>query len=117
MYFKINTKCNKVGYKVFSQWQSERENKNPCAEHCSFTVDLHKIQTLETSIVDMSVESLNFWPTKLFEEIVKENGEKYPSRSLYMIASGLQRHLAENCSIIRLLNRDEPRLVLSDMMY
>ena len=45
-------------------------------EHCSFPVDLHKIQTLETSIVDMSVESLNFWLTKFFEEIVKKNGER-----------------------------------------
>ena len=68
--------ATKWAYKVFSQWQSERENKNPCAEQCSFPVDLHKIQTLETSIVDMSVESLNFWLTKFFEEIVKENGER-----------------------------------------
>ena len=73
---KSTGSATKWAYKVFSQWQSERENKNPCAEHCSFPVDLHKIQTLETSIVDMSVESLNFWLTKFFEEIVKENGER-----------------------------------------
>ena len=54
---------------------------------------MDSIQSLETNMVDMSAESLNFWPTKFVTEVCKENGERYPLRSLYSICCGLQRHL------------------------
>jgi hypothetical protein len=72
------------------------------------------VQTLDTNIANMSVETLNFWLTKFVHEVAKANGERYPVRSLYMIAAGLQRHLGECGNTIRLLNQDEARLVKSD---
>ena len=36
-----------------------------------------KIQSLDTNIVNMMAESLNFWLTK-FEEVCKEDGDRYP---------------------------------------
>ena len=69
------------------------------------------IQSLETNILEMSAEPLNFWLTKFDAEVCKENGERYPPRSLYSICCGLQRHL-ENSSgsdAIKFLNKGEPR--------
>ena len=42
--------------------------------------------------------------------MVKVNGERYPGRSLYMIAAGLQRHLAESGNAILLLSQNDRRL-------
>ena len=111
---KSTRSSTKWALKVFSEWQVARVNKNPRIEERSFKIDIDKVQTLDTNIANMSVETLNFWLTKFVQEVAKANGERYPGRSLYMIAAGLQRHLGESGNAIRLLNQDEARLVKSD---
>ena len=41
-----------------------------------FHVERDKIQSLDTNIVNMTAESLNFWLTKFVEEMCKEDGER-----------------------------------------
>ena len=41
----------------------------------------------------MTAESLNFWLIKFVEELCKENGERYPPRSLYSTSSETQGQL------------------------
>ena len=68
---KINTICHKV-----AQWQNARLNKQ-----AGFDVERDKIQSLDTNIVNMTAESLNFSLTKFVEEVCqvcKEDGERYP---------------------------------------
>ena len=54
-----------------------------------------KIQALDTNIVNMTPESLNLWLTKFVQEVCKEDGERYPPRTLYSIICRLQRHLQD----------------------
>ena len=44
-------------------------------EEVGFHVERDKIQSLDTNIVNMTAESLNFWLTKFVEEVCKEDGE------------------------------------------
>ena len=89
---KSTRSSTKWAFKVFSKWQVARVNKNPRIEEW-FKIDIDKVQTLDTNIANMSVETLNFWLTKFVQEVAKANRERYPGRRLYMIAAGLQRHL------------------------
>ena len=75
---KSTRSSTKWAFKVFSEWQIDRANKDPLKEQCSFEIDMAKVQSLGTNIVNMNVESLNFWLTKFVEEVVKVNGERYP---------------------------------------
>ena len=111
---KSTRSSTKWAFKIFSEWQIARVNKDPCIEQRSFKIDIDKVQTLDTNIANMSAETLNFWLTKFVQEMVKVNGERYPGRSLYIIVAGLQRHLGESGNAIRLVNQDEARLVKSD---
>jgi hypothetical protein len=83
---KSTRSSTKWAFKVFFRMEVARVNKNPRIEERSFKIDIDNVQTLE----------------------------RYPGRSLYMIAAGLQRHLGECGNTIRLLNQDEARLVKSD---
>ena len=61
-----------------------RANKDASLESCSFTsLDMAKIQRLDTNIVNMSAESLNLWLAKFVQEVCKGNGQRYPERTLY----------------------------------
>ena len=55
----------KWSFKVFSEWQIGRANKDPSKEQRSFEIDIGKVQSLDTNIANMNVESLNFWLTKM----------------------------------------------------
>ena len=101
----------KWSFKILVSWQSERPNKNPGLEEIGFKAEVEKIQSLETNFVNMTAESLNFWLTKFVQEICKEDGQRYPPRSLYSIICGLQRHLDEGngAEAIRLLNKEDRR--------
>jgi hypothetical protein len=102
---------NKWAFEIFSAWQSLRMNKNPCLEEQGFEVDITKVQSLDTNINNMNAESLNFWLVKFIEEVCKEDGQRYPARSLYSIVCGLERHLQEanGSEAIPLINNDERR--------
>ena len=68
----------KWSFNIFAQWQNARLNKPPANEEAGFDVERDKIQSLDTNIVNMTAESLNFWLTKFVEEVCKEDGERYP---------------------------------------
>ncbi|CAB4003470.1 Hypothetical predicted protein [Paramuricea clavata] len=105
---KSTRSSTKWAFKVFSEWQVARVNKNPRIEERSFKIDIDKVQTLDTNIANMSVETLNFWLTKFVQEVPMQGQRRELSgESLYMIAAGLQRHLGESGNAIRLLNQDE----------
>lgn len=101
----------KWSFKVFASWQTTRSNKNPVLEEIGFKADVNKIQSLETNIVNMTADSLNFWLTKFVQEICKEDGQRYPPRSLHSIICGLQRHLDEGngSEAVRLLDKEDRR--------
>ena len=106
-----STRCStKWAFKLFSEWQIDRINKDPSKEQRSFEIDIGKVQSLDTNIANMNLETLNFWLTKFIQEVVKVNGDRYPGRSLYMIVAGLQRHLAESGNAILLLSQNDRRL-------
>lgn len=106
-----------VFYLVF-EWQEKqkprkngRENKNPAIEPCAFTTDKSKVQRLDTDIATMTAESLNFWLIKFVEELCKENGERYPPRSLYSIVCGIQRFLEDvnGTDAVRIMDKNKHR--------
>ena len=101
-------------YRIFNEWQLVMGNKDASLESCSFSFDAEKVQRLDTILTSMTTESLNFWLSKFMQEVCKQNGKRYPARTLYSIVCGLQRHLQiQNGSLaISLLAKDEVRYVL-----
>ena len=69
-------------YKVF-QHQISRNN-NPSKDQFSFEVDLAKIQSLDSNIANMNVESMKFWLAKFVQEVVNINNIHVKSLSLKM---------------------------------
>ena len=57
---KSTRSVNKWAMKIFSEWQSTRVNKKASEEPSSCTNDTSQIQDLETDVLDMTAESLNF---------------------------------------------------------
>ena len=41
----ILEECTKWAFKIFSEWQIARVNKDPCIEQRSFKIDIDKVQT------------------------------------------------------------------------
>ena len=70
---------NKWAMKIFGEWQAGRTNKKVCEEESGSAVETSQIQDLETTICDMTAESLNVWLTKFFVEVCKDTGQTYPS--------------------------------------
>ena len=58
---KSTRSVNKWAMKIFSEWQSTRVNKKASEEPSSCTNDTSQIQDLETDVLDMTAESLNFF--------------------------------------------------------
>ena len=65
----------KWSFNIFAQWQNARLNKHAANEEAGFDVGRDKIQT---NIVNMTAESLNFWLAEFVKEVCKEDGERYP---------------------------------------
>lgn len=107
---KSTRHSTKWALKMFCEWQMARENQDPKLESCSFAFDCNKVQQLDVGITEMSAETLNFWLAKFIQEICKANGERYPPRTLYSIACGLNRHLQEECEApVSILDKNEMR--------
>ena len=43
----------------------------------------------------MSPNTLNFWLSKFVCEVAKQNGERYPTSSLYLLICAINRHFSE----------------------
>ena len=52
-----------------------RGNKDASLDSCSFSFDCQKVQNLDTNIVNMTTETLNFWLSRFIQEVVKANRE------------------------------------------
>ena len=57
---KSTRSSTKWSFKVFSEWQIGRANKDPSKEQRSFEIDIGKVQSLDTNIANMNVKSLNY---------------------------------------------------------
>ncbi len=97
-------------FNIFKEWQMTRANKDASLESCSFSFDCQKVQNLDTNIVNMTTETLNFWLSRFIQEVVKANGERYPARTLYGIVCGLNRYLQEESDLpVSILDKNETR--------
>ena len=86
----------KWALKAFRDWQENRENKSAFQEGDESDQERSKnIQDLTVSIEEMSVQSLNFWLSKFVCEVAKQNGERYPPKSIYLLICGINRYLLE----------------------
>jgi len=68
-------------------------------------------ELLEESI-PKSTQNVNKWAVKIFADwqtTKKKNGKRYPARTLYSIACGIQRHTQENIVQLVLLDSKEIR--------
>lgn len=107
---KSTRDSTKWALKIFHEWQMGRQNQDAKLEQCCFAFDCNKVQNLDTSITQMNGETLNFWLAKFIQEVCKVNGERYPSRTLYAMVCGLNRHLQEECEVpVSILDKNETR--------
>ena len=56
---------------------------------------MYKVQLLSTDLANMDANTLNYWLSKLVQEVANSKGKVYPARTLYEIISGIRRHLEE----------------------
>ena len=84
---------NRLGVRIFEDWQSGRENKAVMCESNPFSLYL---QNLETELCSMTARTLNFWLIKFVQELCDKDGKPYPGRTVYQIVCSLKRHLDEN---------------------
>ena len=52
-------------------------------------------RSLTISVEHMSPNTLNFWLSKFVCEAAKQNGERYPPNSLYLLICAINCHLHE----------------------
>ena len=86
---------NKLGLKLFREWQQQREIKVPILDPGGLFKDyeLHKVNPVSCEMKDMGVISLNYWLTKFVIEGFKDSGERYPPRAVYGIMCGVKHHV------------------------
>jgi len=53
------------------------------------------VQDLTVSLEHRSKYTLNFWLSKSVCEVAKQNGQRYPPNSLYLLICVINRHLSE----------------------
>jgi hypothetical protein len=76
-----STRCkNKWAVEIFKEWQYYRATKG----ETSSEVD-DNVQTVDTPFQEMNGDSMAYWLGKFVQEVVRRDGQKYPSRSLYGI--------------------------------
>ena len=79
-----STRCkNKWAVEVLKEWQYYRAQK----VQASNEVDVAK-QSVDTPFKTMNCESMVYWLGKFVQEVVKKNGKRYPSRSVYGLVAG-----------------------------
>ena len=84
----------KWGRKVFEEWQQRRQNTCAMLEVVGVAdLKCEDVQDLTVSLEHMSANTLNFWLSKFVCEVAKQNGERYPPNSLYLLICVIYRHL------------------------
>ena len=81
-----NTQHNTTwAVKVFKEWQLHRLDKKPTAfSLSSISLDITKVQQLDTPLEDMTAETLNLWLSRFIQEVSNQKGER-----LYLLACGI----------------------------
>ena len=105
--------ATKWALKIFNEWRAGRQIKEVNSAEAGLE-DVYPIQPLTTSLADMDVSSLGFWLSKFVGVAANSKGERYPSRSLYCIMSGLNRHLSDIGGIeaVNILDKNDRRYIL-----
>jgi len=102
----------KWSVKIFEEWQKVRGNKVVKHETVGFPCsDIEAVEDLTINLTEMSSHTLNFWLKKFVGGVVNKNGRRYPSKSLYVIVCGINRHLQEiNVeNAVNILNKNDRR--------
>jgi len=83
--------------KVFEEWQQRRQST--CAMFEVVGVADLKCEDVQDLTVSLdwhrSKNTLNFWLSKFVCEVAKQNGERYPPNSLYLLICAINLHLSE----------------------
>ena len=84
--------------RIFEEWGKYRFPKVATLEPGGLLKkhDLHKVQSLEIPLVQMDALSVNYWLTKIVQEVAKPSKERCPPKTLYQIVCGLRRFMEEN---------------------
>lgn len=109
-----NTQHNtKWAVKLFKEWQLNRADKIATAfSLTSISLDITKVQNLDTPLEDMTAETLNVWLSRFMQEVSNRNGKRYPAKTLYLLACGIKRHLSDKTGH-NPFGRGDKRLVIT----
>ena len=102
------------GRKVFEEWQQRRQNTCAMLEVVGVAdLKCEDVQDLTVSLEHMSANTLNFWLSKFVCEVAKQNGERYPPNSLYLLICAINLHLSETGGedAFNVLNKADKRQV------
>ena len=71
------------------------------------------VEDLTVPLEHMSSNTLNFWLSKFVCEVAKQNRERYPPNSLYLLVCAINRHLSETGgeNSLNVLNKADKRQV------
>ena len=88
-----NTKYKtKWAMNVFTAWQNTRMNKKAQLETSGGNgLKSTNVEDLSVPLEHMSAD--NFWLCKFICEGVKQTGERYPPKTLYLLVCGINHHL------------------------
>ena len=93
---KNTTYNTKWCLKVFTEWQQRRQNKIAKLETCAWDgFEMTNVEDLTVPLEEMSAKTLNFWLSKFIGEVAKQNGERYPPKSVHLLVCGINRQLSE----------------------
>jgi len=56
-------------------------------------IESTNVENLLVQLGHMSADSLNFWLCKFICGVAKQNGERYPPKTLYLPLCGINHHL------------------------
>ena len=104
----------KWGRKVFEEWQQRRQNTSAKLEVVGVAeMNCEDVEDLTVPLEHMSPNTLNFWLSKFVCEVAKQNGERYPPNSLYLLVCAINRHLSETGgeNSLNVLNKSDKRQV------
>ena len=103
-----------MGRKVFEEWQQRRQNTCAILEVVGVAdLKCEDVQDLTISQEHTSANTVNFWLSKFVCEVAKQNGERYPPNSLYLLNCAINRHLSETGGedAFNVLNKADKRQV------
>ena len=82
----------KWGRKVFEEWQQRRQNKCAMLEIVGVAgLKCEDVEDLTVSLEHLSPATLNFWLSKFVCEVAKQNVERYPPNSLYLLICAIKK--------------------------